>query len=63
MPNFHICENGFYTNVDVFQAALNAYLSVRDWDFFIDFVPDEMMSMVYVRLADFTIQELEVSCD
>ena len=53
----------FITNVDDFQAALNACVSVQDWEMLTEsfLIPDEWMPMAYARLTDLTLQEIEVS--
>ena len=53
----------FFTNVVDLEAALNACVSVRDWETLTDsvLIPDEWMTMAYARLTELTVQELEVS--
>ena len=52
-----------FSSVDDFQTALNACVSVRDWETLTDYVliPDEWMTMVYARLTELTLEEIEVS--
>ena len=53
----------FFTNVDAFQAALSACLSVQDWEILTGAIqiPENFVPMVYARLAELTVQEFEVS--
>ena len=53
----------FFTDADVFQAALSACLSLRDWDFLVEsfLILDEMMPMAFARLAELAAQECAVS--
>ena len=52
-----------FSSVDDFQTALNACVSVRDWETLTDsvLIPDEWMTMVYARLTELTLEEIEVS--
>ena len=58
-----IVKMAFFTNVTDLQAALNAYVTVRDWEMLMEavLIPEEWMAMAYARLTELTVQELEVS--
>ena len=60
-----ITVNMAFLNVDDFQAALNACVSVQDWEMLTESVllPEEWIPMAYTRLSDLTLQEIEVSSD
>ena len=51
----------FITNVDDFQAALNACVSVQDWEMLTEsvLIPDEWMPMAYQRLVELTVDGIE----
>ena len=53
----------FFTNVVDLQALLDACSSTQEWQMLMDsvLIPDEWMAMVYARLTELTVQELEVS--
>ena len=55
----------FVTDVREFQALLDACFSTQEWQMVMDsvLIPDEWMTMAYVRLTELTVQELEVSCN
>ena len=52
-----------FTSVDDFQTALNACVSVRDWETLTESIqiPEVMVPMAYARLAELTLEEIEVS--
>ena len=52
-----------FTSVDDFQAALNACLSVRDWETWTESIqiPEVILPMAYARLTELTLEEIEVS--
>ena len=52
-----------FTGVDDFQAALNACVSVRDWETLTESIqiPEVMVPMAYARLTELTLEEMEVS--
>ena len=52
-----------FTSVDDFQTALNACISVRDWETLTESIqiPEVILPMPYARLTELTIQEIEVS--
>ena len=52
-----------FTSVDDFQTALNACVSVRDWEMLTEAVeiPENFMPLAFARLTELTVQELEVS--
>ena len=51
----------FITNVDDFQAALNACVSVQDWEMLTEsvLIPDEWMPMAYQCLVELTVDGIE----
>ena len=51
-----------FTSVDDFQAALNACVSVRDWETLTKSIqiPEVMVPMAYARLTELTLEEIEV---
>jgi len=53
----------FFTNVVDLQAALSACSTVRDWKMLTEAVeiPENFIPLVYTRLTELTLQELEVS--
>ena len=55
----------FFTNVVDLQAALNACVSVQDWEMLTESVllPEEWIPIAYTRLTHLTLQEIEVSSD
>ena len=55
----------FFANVIDLQAALNACLTVRDWEMLTEAVeiPENFMPLAFARLTELTVQELEVSCN
>ena len=52
-----------FTSVDDFQTALNACVSVRDWETLTESIqiPEVMVPMAYARLTELTLEEIEVS--
>ena len=52
-----------YTSVDDFQTALNACVSVRDWETLMESIqiPEVVVPMAYARLTELTLEEIEVS--
>ena len=53
-----------FTSVDDFQTALNdCGVSVRDWETLTESIriPEVMVPMVYARLTELTLEEIEVS--
>ena len=52
-----------FTSVDDFQTALNACVSVHDWETLTESIqiPEVILPMAYARLTELTIQEIEVS--
>ena len=52
-----------FTSVDEIQTALNACVSVQDWDMLMNSsqIPEVLIPMAYARLSEVTVQELEVS--
>ena len=55
----------FLTNFVDLQAALNACLTVRDWEMLTEAVeiPENFVPLAFARLTEVTVQELEVSCN
>ena len=55
----------FFTKLVDLQAALNACLTVRDWEMLTEAVeiPENFMPLAFARLTELTVQELEVSCN
>ena len=53
----------FITNVDEFQALLDACSLTQELEFLIQsiLIPDEWIPMVYARLSELTAQEIPVS--
>ena len=53
----------FFTDVIDLQAALNACLSVRDWEMLTEAVqiPENFVPLVLARLTELTLQELQVN--
>ena len=53
----------FFTNVIDLQAAFNACLTVHDWEMLTETVkiPENFVPLAFERLAELTVQELEVS--
>ena len=52
-----------FTSVDDFQTALNACVSVRDWETLTESIqiPEVILPIPYAKLTELTIQEIEVS--
>ena len=52
-----------FTSVDDFQTALNACVSVRDWETLTESIqiPEVMVPMAFARLTELTLEEIEVS--
>jgi len=55
----------FFTNIIDLQAALNACLTVHDWEMLTETVqiPENFVPLAFERLAELTVQELEVNCN
>ena len=53
----------FFTHVIDLQAALNACLSVRDWEMLTETVqiPENFVPLALARLTELTLQELQVN--
>ena len=53
----------FLTNIVDLQAALNACLTVHDWEMLTEAVeiPENFMPLAFARLTELTVQEFEVS--
>ena len=53
----------FFTHVIDLQAALNACLSVRDWEMLTETVqiPENFVPLALARLTELTLEEMEVS--
>ena len=58
-----IVKMAFFTNVIDFQAALNACLTVRDWEMLTEVVqiPENFVPLALARLTELTLEEMEVS--
>ena len=52
-----------FTSVDEIQTALNACVSVQDWEMLMNStqIPEVLVPMAYVRLSELTAQEIPVS--
>ena len=52
-----------FTSVNDFQAALNVCSTFQDWEILIDSaqIPEVLIPMAHARLADLTLQEIELS--
>ena len=52
-----------FSSVDDFQTALDACLSVRDWETLTESIqiPEAILPMAYARLTELTLQELQVN--
>ena len=55
----------FFTNVVDLQAASSACSTVRDWKILTETVeiPENIKPLAFERLAELTVQEVEVSCN
>ena len=53
----------FFTNVIDLQAASSACLTVHDWEMLTEAVqiPENFVPLVFARLTELTLQELQVS--
>ena len=53
----------FFTHVIDLQAALNACLSVRDWEMLTETVqiPENFVPLALARLTELTLEELQVN--
>ena len=53
----------FFTNVVDLQAALNACLTLRDWEMLTETVqiPENFVPLALARLTKLTLQELQVN--
>ena len=53
----------FFTNVVDLQAALNACVSVQDWEILTEAIqiPENFVPLAFAQLTELTVQELEVS--
>ena len=58
-----IINMAFFTHVIDLQAALNACLSVRDWEMLTETVqiPENFVPLALARLTELTLEEMEVS--
>ena len=52
-----------FTSVDEIQTALNACVSVQNWEMLMNStqIPEVLVPMAYARLSELTVQGLEVS--
>ena len=52
-----------FSSVDDFQTALDACLSVRDWETLTESIqiPEAILPMAYARLTELTLEELQVN--
>ena len=58
-----LLQMAFFTNVVDLQAALNACVSVQDWEILTEAIqiPENFVPLAFAQLTELTVQELEVS--